>query len=117
MPLTMTVTPFTWRYQQVAAQAITDRVASWSYGGAVRPPKVLLCGPQSSEAKRQIGSSIDRWTRMAYLTYRAEVTRDESPPSGTASIEITAYIDGRPVKLLSPAALRRNSLGRLVEKL
>jgi hypothetical protein len=54
---------------------------------------------------------------MAYLTYRAEVTRDESPPSGTASIEITAYIDGRPVKLLSPAALRRNSLGRLVEKL
>ena len=54
---------------------------------------------------------------MAYLTYRAEVTRDESPPSGTASIEITAYIDGRPVKLLSPAALRRNSLGRLVEEL
>ena len=54
---------------------------------------------------------------MAYLTDRAEVTRDESPPSGTASIEITVYIDGRPVKLLSPAALRRNSLGRLVEKL
>jgi hypothetical protein len=33
---------------------------------------------------------------MAYLTYRVEVTRDESRPSGTPSIEITAYIDRVP---------------------
>ena len=33
---------------------------------------------------------------MAYLTYRVEITRDESRPSGTASIEITAYIDRVP---------------------
>jgi hypothetical protein len=30
---------------------------------------------------------------MAHLTYRVEVTRDESRPSVTPSIEITAYID------------------------
>ncbi|HKM71654.1 MAG TPA: hypothetical protein VJX94_16635 [Stellaceae bacterium] len=29
---------------------------------------------------------------MAYLIYRVEITRDESRPSGTASIEITVYI-------------------------
>ena len=127
---------------------------------------------------------------MAHLTYRVEIARDESRPSRTASIEITAYVDrvpetnepefgrlsraykgvwnsrlqytgdfeslsealaaieaaypevehircyeysvdyeypyemaplrrsgnnGRPVKLLSRAALRHNSLGRLVE--
>src|SRR4029077_13138644 len=45
MPLTMTVTPFTWRYQQVAAQAITDRVASWSYGA-------LLDSQKSSKLER-----------------------------------------------------------------
>src|SRR5438876_8196354 len=33
---------------------------------------------------------------MAYLTYRVEITRDESRPSGTASVEITAYIDRVP---------------------
>ena len=33
---------------------------------------------------------------MAYLTYRVEITRDESRSSGTASIEITAYIDRVP---------------------
>jgi hypothetical protein len=30
---------------------------------------------------------------MAHLTYRVEITRDEQPSSGIASIEITAYID------------------------
>jgi hypothetical protein len=30
---------------------------------------------------------------MAHLTCRVEITRDESRPSGTASIEITGYID------------------------
>ncbi len=30
---------------------------------------------------------------MAYLTYRVEITRDELSPSGTASVEVTAYID------------------------
>jgi hypothetical protein len=33
---------------------------------------------------------------MAYLTYRVEITRDESRRSGTPSIEITAYIDRVP---------------------
>jgi hypothetical protein len=33
---------------------------------------------------------------MAYLTHRVEITRDESRASGTASIEITAYIDRFP---------------------
>ena len=33
---------------------------------------------------------------MAHLTYRVEITRDESRPSGTTSIEITAYIDRVP---------------------
>jgi hypothetical protein len=33
---------------------------------------------------------------MAYLTYRVEITRDESRRSGTTSIEITAYIDRVP---------------------
>jgi len=33
---------------------------------------------------------------MAHLTYRVEVTRDESRPSVTPSIEITAYIDRVP---------------------
>jgi hypothetical protein len=33
---------------------------------------------------------------MADLTYRVEITRDESRPSGTASIEITGYIDRVP---------------------
>jgi hypothetical protein len=33
---------------------------------------------------------------MAYLTYRVEITRDESRRSGTPSIEITAYIDRFP---------------------
>ena len=30
---------------------------------------------------------------MAYLTYRVEITRDESRRSGTPSNEITAYIE------------------------
>jgi hypothetical protein len=33
---------------------------------------------------------------MSYLTCRVEITRDESRPSGTVSIEITAYIDRVP---------------------
>ena len=33
---------------------------------------------------------------MAYLTYRVEITRDESRSSGGVSIEITAYIDRVP---------------------
>ena len=33
---------------------------------------------------------------MAYLTYRVEITRDESRRSDTPSIEITAYIDRLP---------------------
>jgi hypothetical protein len=33
---------------------------------------------------------------MAYLTYRVEITRDESRPSVTPRIEITAYIDRIP---------------------
>jgi hypothetical protein len=33
---------------------------------------------------------------VAHLTYRVEITRDESRQSGTASIEITAYIDRMP---------------------
>ena len=33
---------------------------------------------------------------MAHLTYRVEITRDEQRSSGTASIEITAYIDRLP---------------------
>jgi hypothetical protein len=33
---------------------------------------------------------------MAYLTYRVEITRDESSPSSTANIEVTAYIDRVP---------------------
>ena len=33
---------------------------------------------------------------MAYLTYRVEITRDESRRSGAPSIEITAYIDRVP---------------------
>jgi hypothetical protein len=33
---------------------------------------------------------------MAYLTYRVEITCDESRASGTASIEITAYFDRLP---------------------
>ena len=33
---------------------------------------------------------------MAYLTYRVEITRDESRRSGTRSIEITAYVDRVP---------------------
>ena len=33
---------------------------------------------------------------MAHLTNRVEVTRDESRPSVTPSIEITAYIDRVP---------------------
>ena len=33
---------------------------------------------------------------MAYLTYRVEITRDESRRSDTPSTEITAYIDRIP---------------------
>jgi hypothetical protein len=33
---------------------------------------------------------------MAYLTYRVEITRDESRRSGTRSIEIAAYVDRVP---------------------
>ncbi len=33
---------------------------------------------------------------MAYLTYRVEITRDESRPSTNATIEVTAYIDRVP---------------------
>ena len=33
---------------------------------------------------------------MAYETYRVEITRDETRPSGSVSIEITAYIDRVP---------------------
>jgi hypothetical protein len=33
---------------------------------------------------------------MADLTYRVEIARDESRPSGTVSIEITGYIDHFP---------------------
>ena len=33
---------------------------------------------------------------MAYLTYRVQITRDESRPSGTPIVEITAYIDRVP---------------------
>lgn len=33
---------------------------------------------------------------MAYLTYRVEITRDESRASGTPTVEITAYIDRVP---------------------
>jgi hypothetical protein len=33
---------------------------------------------------------------MAHLTYRVEITRDESRSSGSPSVEITAYIDGVP---------------------
>jgi hypothetical protein len=33
---------------------------------------------------------------MAYLTYRVEITRDESRRSATPTIEITAYIDRVP---------------------
>jgi hypothetical protein len=33
---------------------------------------------------------------MAYLTYRVEITRDESQASANASIEVTAYIDRVP---------------------
>src|SRR5271166_318433 len=33
---------------------------------------------------------------MAYLTYRVEITRDESRSSGTPNVEITAYIDRVP---------------------
>jgi hypothetical protein len=33
---------------------------------------------------------------MVYLAYRVEITRDESRASGTATIEITAYIDRVP---------------------
>jgi hypothetical protein len=33
---------------------------------------------------------------MAYETYRVEVTRDETLPTGGVSIEITAYIDRVP---------------------
>ena len=33
---------------------------------------------------------------MAYLTYRVEITRDESRRSGTPSFEITAYVDRVP---------------------
>jgi hypothetical protein len=33
---------------------------------------------------------------MAYLTYRVEITRDESGSSATPNVEITAYIDRVP---------------------
>ena len=33
---------------------------------------------------------------MSYLTYRVEITRDESRRSGTRSIEIAAYVDRVP---------------------
>jgi len=33
---------------------------------------------------------------MAYLTYRVEITHDESRRSGVASVEITGYIDRVP---------------------
>ncbi len=33
---------------------------------------------------------------MAYQTYRVEITRDETRPSGDVTIEITAYIDRMP---------------------
>ena len=33
---------------------------------------------------------------MAYETYRVEITRDETRPSGSVTIEITAYIDRMP---------------------
>jgi hypothetical protein len=33
---------------------------------------------------------------MAYETYRVEITRDETLPSGGVSIEITAYLDRVP---------------------
>jgi hypothetical protein len=33
---------------------------------------------------------------MAYQTYRVEITRDETRPSGGVTIEITAYIDRMP---------------------
>ena len=33
---------------------------------------------------------------MAYETYRVEITRDETRPSGNVTIEITAYIDRVP---------------------
>ena len=33
---------------------------------------------------------------MAYQTYRVEITRDETRPSGSVTIEITAYIDRVP---------------------
>jgi hypothetical protein len=33
---------------------------------------------------------------MTYLTYRVEITRDESQASANASIEVTAYIDRVP---------------------
>jgi hypothetical protein len=36
---------------------------------------------------------------MAYLTYRVEITRDESRASGTASIEITGWTRPEGTKL------------------
>ena len=33
---------------------------------------------------------------MSYLTFRVEITRDESRPSGAVDVEITAYIDRVP---------------------
>ncbi len=33
---------------------------------------------------------------MSYETYRVEITRDETRPSGNVTIEITAYIDRMP---------------------
>ncbi len=33
---------------------------------------------------------------MAYQTYRVEITRDETRPSGSVGVEITAYIDRVP---------------------
>jgi hypothetical protein len=33
---------------------------------------------------------------MSYLTFRVEVTRDETRPSGAVTIEVTAYVDRVP---------------------
>src|SRR6478736_5961360 len=59
MPLTMTVTPFTWRYQLVAAQAITDR-----------GPTGALLDPQKSS----------KLERAMFLTFRdSQTDRGEWP--------------------------------------
>src|SRR5713101_6995694 len=59
-----------------------------------KPSGRPLATPAMPPAK--LGSEKADRVMMAYLTYRVEITRDESRSSGTASIEITAYIDRVP---------------------